>query len=153
MLVNQKPATRAVFLLLTRIASNAREFWFTTNAYAHRLRELEKRPMRKAVTVKEFVKVTEYLEVKDNGRTVILCHYPIPCFKNHFYGSFHLYGHVHNSFEWNMMEHDKYLMEELYTKPCQMFNVGVMMPWMDYTPRTLDEIIAANSHNEAVRNK
>lgn len=39
------------------------------------------------------------------------------------------------------------------TKPCQMFNVGVMMPWMDYTPRTLDEIIAANSHNEAVRNK
>lgn len=76
-----------------------------------------------------------------------------PCFKNHFYGSFHLYGHVHNSFEWNMMEHDKYLMEELYTKPCQMFNVGVMMPWMDYTPRTLDEIIAANSHNKAVRNK
>lgn len=52
-----------------------------------------------------------------------------------------------------MMEHDKYLMEELYAKPCQMFNVGVMMPWMDYTPRTLDEIIAANSHNEAVRNK
>lgn len=103
--------------------------------------------------LREFVKVTEYLEVKDNGRTVILCHYPIPCFKNHFYGSFHLYGHVHNSFEWNMMEHDKYLMEELYTTPCQMFNVGAMMPWMDYTPRTLDEIIAANSHNEAVRNK
>lgn len=51
------------------------------------------------------------------------------------------------------MEHDKYLMEELYTTPCQMFNVGAMMPWMDYTPRTLDEIIAANSHNEAVRNK
>lgn len=50
MLVNQKPATRAVFLLLTRIASNAREFWFTTNAHAHRLRGLEKRPMRKAVT-------------------------------------------------------------------------------------------------------
>lgn len=103
--------------------------------------------------LREFVKVTEYLEVKDNGRTVILCHYPIPCFKNHFYGSFHLYGHVHNSFEWNMMEHNKYLMEELYTTPCQMFNVGAMMPWMDYTPRTLDEIIAANSHNEAVRNK
>lgn len=80
--------------------------------------------------LREFVKVTEYLEVKDSGRTVILCHYPIPCFKNHFYGSFHLYGHVHNSFEWNMMEHDKYLMEELYTTPCQMFNVGAMMPYL-----------------------
>lgn len=41
----------------------------------------------------------------------------------------------------------------MHAKPGQMFNVGVMMPWMDYTPRTLDEIIAANSHNEAVRNK
>ena len=39
-----------------------------------------------------------------------------------------------------MMEHDKYLMQELYGKQCQMFNVGAMMPYMDYTPRTLDEI-------------
>lgn len=41
----RKPEARyaGVFsLLLTRIASNAREFWFTTNAHAHRLRGLEK---------------------------------------------------------------------------------------------------------------
>lgn len=53
----RKPEARyagGFFLLLTRFASNAREFWFTTNAYAHRLRELEKRPMRKAVTVKRW---------------------------------------------------------------------------------------------------
>ena len=42
-----------------------------------------------------------------------------------------------------MMEHDKFLMEQLYDRKCQMFNVGAMMPWMDYTPRTLDEIIAS----------
>lgn len=93
---------------------------------------------------KKFAKVTDYLEVNDGDNKVILSHYPIPCFKNHFYGYYHLYGHVHSSFEWNMMEHDKMLMEELYTVPCNMFNVGVMMPYMDYTPRTLDEIIAAN---------
>lgn len=97
---------------------------------------------------KKFAKVTEYLEVDDCDRKVVLCHYPIPCFKNHFYGWYHLYGHVHNSFEWNMTEHDKYLMQELYGRPCQMFNVGAMMPWMDYTPRTLDEIIAANRQSE-----
>ena len=67
-------------------------------------------------------------------------HYPIPCFKNHFYGWYHLYGHVHNSFEFNMMEHDKFLMQELYSRPCSMFNVGAMMPWMDYTPRTLEQV-------------
>ena len=89
---------------------------------------------------KMFVKIDEYMEVKDNGRNVVLCHYPIPCFKNHFYGWVHLYGHVHNSFEWNMMEHQRFLMEELYDRQCNMINVGAMMPWMDYTPRTLDEI-------------
>ena len=86
-------------------------------------------------------KVTEYLEVEDSDRKVVLCHYPIPCFKNHYYGWYHLYGHVHNSFEWNMMEHDRFLMQELYGHPCLMYNVGSMMPWMDYTPRTLDEIL------------
>lgn len=40
-----------------------------------------------------------------------------------------------------MMEHDKMLMQELYSHPCNMYNVGVMMPWMNYTPRTLTEII------------
>lgn len=90
---------------------------------------------------KEFVKITDYMEVEDNGRNIVLSHYPIPCFRNHFYGWHHLYGHVHNSFEWHMMEHDKMLMRELYSHPCNMYNVGVMMPWMDYTPRTLNEII------------
>lgn len=89
--------------------------------------------------VKKFVKITEYLEVDDNGRKIVLCHYPIPCFKNHFYGWYHLYGHVHSSFEHNMMEHVKKQMTDLYAKPCKMYNVGCMH--IGYTPRTLDEII------------
>lgn len=39
--------------------------------------------------LKKFVKVTEYLEVEDSDRKVVLCHYPIPCFKNHYYGWYH----------------------------------------------------------------
>lgn len=92
---------------------------------------------------KRFIKIVDYLEIKDDGRNVVLCHYPIPCFKNHFYGWYHLYGHVHNSFEARMMEHCEREMTELYVKQCNMCNVGCMMPWMNYTPRTLDEIIAA----------
>lgn len=88
-----------------------------------------------------FADVKERKIIDDNGRKVVIDHFPSPCFRNHFYGWFHLYGHVHNSFEWNMMEHDRYLMEQLYDKPCYMYNVGVMMPYMDYTPRTLDEIL------------
>lgn len=88
-----------------------------------------------------FQKVTDYLEVDDTDRKIVLCHYPIPCYKNHFYGWCHFYGHVHSSFEWNMMEHDQFLMHELYGRKSLMVNTGAMMPWMDYTPGTADEII------------
>lgn len=89
-----------------------------------------------------FVEICDYKEIPlDNGRGIVLCHYPIPCFKNHYYGWIHLYGHVHNSFEYNMMESVKRQMEELYNIPCLMYNVGTMMPYMDYTPRMLEEIM------------
>lgn len=88
-----------------------------------------------------FSDIKDYKVVDDGGRKVVLSHFPIPCYRNHFYGWYHLYGHVHTSFEFNMMEHDRYLMEKLYTKPCEMYNVGCMLPYMDYTPRTLDQII------------
>lgn len=88
-----------------------------------------------------FVDVQEKKTIEDGEHKIVLCHEPIPCFRNHFYGWYHLYGHVHMSFEWNMMEHDRYLMEQLYTKPCEMYNVGCMLPYMNYTPRTLDQII------------
>ena len=91
---------------------------------------------------KFFAEVKEYKVIDDSGRKIVLSHYPIPCYRNHFYGWYHLYGHVHTSFEWNMMEHNRYLFEELYTRPCEMYNVGAMLPYMNYTPKTLDEIIA-----------
>ena len=89
-----------------------------------------------------FAKVTDYLETDDEGRKVVLCHYPIPCFNRHYYGAYHLYGHVHTGFEANMMENIKQQMIDLYTVPCNMFNVGCMTRLIDYIPRTLDEIIA-----------
>lgn len=89
-----------------------------------------------------FCEITDYKELDiGNGKHIVLCHYPIPCFNGHYYNDYHLYGHVHNSFEYNMMEHIKFQMEELYDKPCNMYNVGAMMPYMNYTPRTLEEII------------
>lgn len=91
--------------------------------------------------IKQFAKVTDYMEVDDDGRKVVLCHYPIPCYKNHYHGWIHLYGHVHTSFEWEMMKDVQYKMEHLHGVPCRMYNVGAMLPYMDYTPRTLTEIL------------
>lgn len=88
-----------------------------------------------------FASIKQRDEIEDNGRHVIVDHFPSPYFKNHFYGWYHLYGHVHTSFEHNMALHDRYLMEQLYGKPCQMYNVGAMLPYMNYTPQTLDVIL------------
>ena len=91
-----------------------------------------------------FNEIVDYKEIEfPDGKGVVLSHYPIPCFNKHYYGWHHLYGHTHNSFEWHMMENLKRQMEELYDKPCQMYNVGIMMPYMDYRPKTLEEILAA----------
>lgn len=96
-----------------------------------------------------FVEICDYKEIQiGNGVGIVLCHYPIPCFKNHFYGWYHLYGHVHISFEHNMMERNKYLMEELYTRKCNMYNVGCMMSYMNYTPKTLEQIIEGYNNEQ-----
>ncbi len=89
-----------------------------------------------------FAEITDYKEILfPNNKGVVLSHYPIPCFNHHYYEWCHMYGHVHRSFEWNMMERVRYEMEALYDKPCRMYNCGVMIDYMNYTPRTLDEIV------------
>ena len=92
---------------------------------------------------RQWESIEHYSEVNDNERLVILCHYPIMFYKNARYGAVMLYGHVHNSREWEFTEKWKH---ELWASniPCRLINVGCMMPYMDYMPRTLDEILAAN---------
>ena len=95
--------------------------------------------------------IEHYAEINDNDRLVILCHYPIPFYKNQHYGAVMLYGHVHNTREQDFIEKWK---RELWESeiPCNMINVGCMMEYMKYTPRTLDEILAANPAPEFRKN-
>ena len=89
-----------------------------------------------------FTDVAEYREITDNGRNVVLCHYPILGFRDHYFGWFHLYGHVHAAYEWNVTQNAKRLLKNLYVRDdvCRMANVGAMIPYMDYRPRSLDEL-------------
>ena len=89
-----------------------------------------------------FEDIAEYREILDSERHVVLCHYPISAFHDHYFGWLHLYGHVHGSFEWNIIENAKRLQKKLYVRDdvCRMANTGAMLPYMDYTPRTLDEL-------------
>ena len=110
----------------------------------------------------QFADITPFKEIVDNGRDnssrkVLLSHYPMPFYKhsnNQKY--FMLCGHVHNTAENEYLEK---LIKELrkdtggFFQPCgQIYNVGCMLPWMQYCPRTLDEIIKRwDEHHQASR--
>lgn len=86
-----------------------------------------------------FKGVFEYgTEIKVDGQFVVLSHYPIPYFNRRFHGAYMLYGHVHNSPEWESTKRFKKEIEATGV-PCNMYNVGCMI-W-DYKPVTLQEII------------
>ena len=96
---------------------------------------------------KKFADVKDYKEVKDNGKRVILCHYPMPFYRaNYNEDMWHLYGHVHVTLEEDLLNDIRNLIKQKDNRGnsknrCHFVNVGCMMPWMDYTPRTLEEII------------
>ena len=98
---------------------------------------------------KYFDEITDYKEILDDGRRVIMCHYPIPFHKYDYDRNiWMLYGHVHNTREYKYLQA---LRQELkdsreyeWHSRGNFINIGCMMPWMDYTPRTLDEIIAGD---------
>ena len=98
-----------------------------------------------------FVEIVDYKEIQlDDKIGIVLSHYPIPCYNHHYYGWYHLYGHVHNTFEWHMMERIKYEMVELYDKECRMYNVGCMLPYMNFAPQTLEEITEGYNKYKAI---
>ena len=102
----------------------------------------DKKLLRNRDVQKLFAEIVDYKELQltdDFG--VVLCHYPIPCYNHHYYGWVHLYGHVHTSFEWNIMKQVQFQMRELYDKDSRMYNVGCMVPGMDFTPKTLRQIL------------
>ena len=99
--------------------------------------------------------IRPYTELNDNNRKVILCHYPILCSNDQYLfdgngnpRTYMLYGHVHNTWDEELMEQAQTLARQQvrrrrdgteYNLPCQMINCFCM--YSDYTPLTLDEWI------------
>lgn len=83
-----------------------------------------------------FESIDHYKEIHDNGRKVVLCHYPIQCWNGMERGSYHLYGHIHRG--------SRDLRPPL-THP-NAFNVGVDV--RVYYPITLDDLIGNRYEQE-----
>lgn len=98
----------------------------------------------------KFVGISDYSEVKEGRRTVLLSHYPITFYRqSHLLDVYMLCGHVHNTNENRYLEFmiDMFrdcsgpYEQEVGTNQGNIYNTGCMMPWMKYAPKTLNEII------------
>lgn len=101
-----------------------------------------------------FDEICDYKEISDtlDGKNVklVLCHYPILMWKDQHRGSILLYGHVHNSIEeyyfkkcLREMNNEDFFNRRAGEEVLRAYNVGCMMPYMDYEPKSLTEIVAS----------
>jgi len=102
---------------------------------------------------KYFDKIVDYLEITDGKQRVIMSHFPTPFWNGQFRDSIHLYGHVHNSHQYNYCLSIQKELRQLQDIPMRMFNVGCMMEYMNYTPRTLEEIIELWNESYSIKNE
>ena len=100
-----------------------------------------------------FEEIVDYKEISENfcGKhfKLFLSHYPILYWKDQHRGTILLYGHTHNSAEETFFQKcltELNASEELSLRrsgshKIQAINVGCMMPYMNYEPRTFQEIM------------
>ena len=86
--------------------------------------------------------IKSYDEIRDGDKLVVLSHYPIMFYKAQKFGSVMLYGHVHQTGWWHSIQRWQKEQHDMGI-PSQLINVGCMMEYMAYTPRTLDELLLA----------
>lgn len=88
-------------------------------------------------------KSIEYIQlIEDNGRKVCICHYPLMDWMEFNYGSYHVYGHIHNKTKLNDFA---YAQIKNYYADKLAFNASVDVT--GYEPVTLDEMIALKQKN------
>lgn len=130
--------------------------WFSASivlkqlkGHKHLVKGNHDKSMLNEKVIKLLDSVDDYLEIFDPGNepnstgfNLVLSHYPILSYKNMRHGWIHLYGHVHNSREAQLVELNKKAIKEVWRNDIyRAYNVGVMVPYMDYTPRTIEQII------------
>lgn len=108
-----------------------------------------------------FVEITPYKEIRDNynglNHNLVLCHYPILFWNGQHKGWIHLYGHLHMSEEWDVYKQSLAYTNDYFKNKtlkgytdcpeAKAYNVGASLPYINWTPRTLKEIIAAHKNN------
>ena len=82
-----------------------------------------------------FESVDKMMHVSDDGKQICLCHFPIAEWNGYYKGSWHIYGHIHNS------RNETY--EFMKTKE-RALNAAACIN--NYTPVSMNELIRNNRY-------
>jgi calcineurin-like phosphoesterase family protein len=96
-----------------------------------------------------FQDIKDYKEITDSGKRIIMCHYPMLFYRSAYdRNCIMLCGHVHDTRENNFLNIWKAELQRTKLNKgdnCgSIYNVGCMLPYMNYTPRTIDEILRSD---------
>ncbi len=120
---------------------------------------------QKGLNLMRFKWIKPYAELSDNGRKVVLCHYPVMCYNGQYKldadgnpKTYMLYGHVHDTMDQRLIERFQEITRNTTVVdaagqerkiPCNMINC--FCKYADYEPLTLDEWIRLDAERrEAV---
>lgn len=93
----------------------------------------DRQNLKKEAFTSCFDSINDYLCIEDEGRKVVLFHYPILEWDGYFRGHYHIYGHIHNS--------DNFA-NRVMMQVKNAFNAGVDVN--DFIPQTLSQLIRRN---------
>lgn len=82
----------------------------------------------------------QYIELSDQGRRVILFHYPMLEWNAYYRGAYHIYGHVHNDFRLDDIKRRLVINETRMLNACTDLN--------NFYPVTLEQLIANKNVNK-----
>ena len=81
--------------------------------------------------------VEKMLQIQDGDKKIVLCHYPLAEWDGYYHGTWHIYGHIHNT------KNETY---EIMKNKERALNAGCMIN--NYTPASFNELVR---NNEAYR--
>ena len=82
-------------------------------------------------SLKQFESVDTICKIVDGDKTVLLCHYPLLSYEDSIYGSYQVFGHIHNNPNDIATQLQKYLLRS--------FHAGVDVT--DFKPCSLQDLI------------
>lgn len=97
----------------------------------------DKALLKNTAARKYFESIKDIYNIEDNGKRIVLCHYPMVEWDGFFRNSIHLFGHIHNN--------TGNVAYNIVKSIPNCYNIGADV--LGFTPRTLEEIIRANTND------